>query len=83
MLVECNISELNEKEKYYILKYKTTDPRYGYNISFGGGGKGNLTLEKIEEITNRLRTTSDSQSVIAKDFDISTEMVQGINTGRY
>ena len=28
--------ELNEKEIYYIEKYKARDPKYGYNIHYGG-----------------------------------------------
>ena len=32
------IDELNEYEKYYIKLYKSTDRKYGYNITSGGDG---------------------------------------------
>lgn len=39
LLEECDSLEtLNEKEKYYILKYNSQNLIIGYNISFGGDG---------------------------------------------
>ena len=44
--------ELNEKERYWIKKYKSNDPQYGYNMTEGGeGGTPNKeSLNKIIEI---------------------------------
>ena len=36
LLEECLIEELNEREKYWITFFKTTDNRFGYNMSIGG-----------------------------------------------
>lgn len=36
ILEKCSIEELNEKEKYYINLYKTTQRDFGYNILEGG-----------------------------------------------
>lgn len=43
--------ELDEKETYWITKYKATDPRYGYNIA--PGGEGGNTYKYIDEIRMR------------------------------
>lgn len=36
ILEECKISELNEREIFYIDKFKSNDNRYGYNLTDGG-----------------------------------------------
>lgn len=38
VLEECSAEELNEKEKYWIEKYDSTNPKKGYNILLGGDG---------------------------------------------
>lgn len=51
------LEELNQKEKYYIEKYNTTNPKYGYNKSHGGNGIGQHTEEakKIMSEKGKLR----------------------------
>lgn len=44
--------ELNQKEKYWIAFYETTNPEKGYNISSGGDGS-EQTLEQIQYARNR------------------------------
>ena len=36
LLEECLIEELNEREKYWISFFNSTDNRFGYNMSVGG-----------------------------------------------
>lgn len=36
LLEECTVEELNEREKYWIAFFNSTDNRFGYNISIGG-----------------------------------------------
>lgn len=53
ILYECKTSgDLNEKEIYYILKYKSNID--GYNISTGGNG-GNLGDEINTKISNKIK----------------------------
>lgn len=40
VICECREEDLNELEATLIKKYKTTNDRYGYNISNGGDGQG-------------------------------------------
>lgn len=35
----CNVADLNDKEKYYIMLFHTYDGRFGYNLTFGGDGE--------------------------------------------
>lgn len=82
ILEKCSIEELNQKEIYWINFYNSFFN--GYNLTFGGDGSGNhLNKDKIIGIIKDLETTSLTQKNIANKWDISEEMVQGINTGRY
>lgn len=47
------IEELNEKEKYWIKYYNSTNKENGYNLDFGGsnGEKSNSTKRKIGDTT--------------------------------
>ena len=36
VIEECKVEELDEKEQFYIEKYKTNDPNFGYNMNSGG-----------------------------------------------
>lgn len=82
IIEECKISELNEKEKYWIQKYDTFFN--GYNLTLGGdGGGSSVNKDNIIGIIKDLETTLMKHKDIAEKWNVSTEMVQGINTGRY
>ena len=82
VLEECLVEELNEKERQYIQQYDSFFN--GYNLTLGGDSSGNkINKEKVIGIIKDLETTELYHSEIAKKWNISTEMVQGINTGRY
>ena len=75
------MDELNQKEIQYIKQYDTFF--HGYNQTFGGDTSSVVEKEKIIGIINDLCCTPLTHGEIAKKWHISTEMVQGINTGRY
>lgn len=82
ILEECSIKDLNQKEKYYINKFNSFFN--GYNLTLGGDGVGNeIYKEKIIGVIKDLETTDMFHREIANKWNISIEMVQGINTGRY
>lgn len=81
VIEECKIEELNEKEIYWINFYDTFF--HGYNQTLGGDMTARQPKEKIIGIINDLINTDMIHRDIAEKWDISTEMVQGINTGRY
>lgn len=80
ILEQCSVVELNEKECFWISYYNTFFK--GYNATLGGGST-TVPKENILGIFEELQTTLNSHSVIAEKWGVSTEMVQGINTGRY
>lgn len=82
VIEECLVSELNNKEKYYIQQYNSFFN--GYNLTLGGDSSAiGINKEKIIGIIKDLETTEMYHSEIANKWNISQEMVQGINTGRY
>lgn len=85
VLEECKVSELNEKEKYYILLYKT-NTKDGYNNDSGGTGCSHytkLSTDMIEKIINRLKTSTDNSDIIGADFGVSGRTIRSINSGEY
>lgn len=82
IIEECSLTELNDKEKYYISKYNSFFN--GYNQTFGGDTASRQEpKEKIIGIITDLETTILYHSEIAQKWNVSVEIVQGINTGRY
>lgn len=83
VIEECPRDSLNEKEQYWVVYYDSFFN--GYNQTLGGDSAvGQLnSKEKIIGIIKDLQTTDMIHRDIANKWDISIEMVQGINTGRY
>lgn len=83
--------EANEKERYYIALYKTTDQRYGYNIQSGGQHAGELSKEGRESIrkhstganspVSRKVDIYDSNGKLIKTFDAMSEAAKYIGVG--
>lgn len=65
ILEECLEHELDEKEKFYIEKYKSRDKEIGYNIKKGGeggpihygqeNGNSKLSLEEVKDLRVKRR----------------------------
>ena len=81
VIEECEVKELDDKEVYWIDFYDTFF--HGYNQTLGGDTSSRQPKEKIIGIISDLINTNMSHKDISIKWDISTEMVQGINTGRY
>lgn len=82
ILEECSIDELNDRERYYIIKYNSF--LNGYNLTLGGdSSRAKSSKQQIAGIVKDLKTTILSHKDIANKWNVSIEMVQGINTGRY
>ena len=66
IIEECDISELNDKEIYWIKYYNSTDSSCGYNLDKGGGCNkeiSDITREKLS-ISHKGENNSQSHSVI-------------------
>lgn len=81
VLEECRVEDLNTKEVEYIKQYDSFFS--GYNQTLGGDTTSVVDKEKVIGIIHDLETTNMYHKDIATKWEISTEMVQGINTGRY
>ena len=80
----CDKTLLDEREVFWIRQYDTFF--HGYNQTMGGDGsaaKAAQNKEIIIVIIQDLKTTDLFHKEIASKWGVSTEMVQGINTGRY
>lgn len=59
ILCTCStIDELNDKEKYYINKYQSTNKDIGYNIAVGGTDGVMLNRKHSEETKQKMRNSS-------------------------
>jgi group I intron endonuclease len=83
VLVECEVDELNEQEKFYIAQYNSMYPN-GYNMAPGGycavGTK--LSLSDVEEITSLLKNTEIPNKDIGEIFSVGINTIAKINTGK-
>lgn len=81
IIEECDKDLLDEREKYWIKYYDSFFN--GYNQTFGGESGCRLDKSVLIKILYLLKNTNLIQKEIALQCNISEEMVQGINTGRY
>lgn len=83
ILEECDVSELNNKEIYYIAQYKTYG-KLGYNQDAGGDQASHylkLSDELVAEIIHRLKTSLDNSDDIGEDFGVTGRTIRSINSG--
>lgn len=84
VLEECAISELDEKEKYWIEYYDTF--RHGYNCTKGGQGvSGAITHsdETIKKVASLLQNSSETMQTIADKTNTSVALVCMVNQGEH
>jgi group I intron endonuclease len=89
-----SLEDLNNKEIYYINKYKSIDKNFGYNIDIGGGlslfdrvkadehPQAILSNSEVIDIVDVLKNTNISQKEIAKVYNISSSTINAINYGK-
>ena len=81
VLEECTKEQLNKQERYWIQYYDSFFN--GYNQTLGGDSPILVQKEQIIGVITDLKNTDLYHKEIAQRWNISQEMVQGINTGRY
>ena len=83
VLEECDRSELDNKETFYIAKYQTHG-KNGYNQDDGGDQASHyikLSEYLVSDIILRLKTSLDSSDDIGEDFGVTGRTIRGINSG--
>lgn len=83
VIEECKISELNDKEMYYIKLFNSQYPK-GYNLSKGGymPSAQKLTDEEVAQIKDELLNTEVEEQVIADNHGVILNTVSLINRGK-
>ena len=82
-----SLQELNEKEKYWIKHYNSTNRNIGYNLTFGGDG-GNTyackTKEEMDEIKKKISNANyginNGMSKPFKALNVVTNQIIHFNT---
>lgn len=93
IIEKCEQSQLDEKERYWISQFNSTDKNIGYNITDGGQhnvalkgeqhSQAKLTQADVDEIISLLKNTNLSLTEISKRFNnISNTALCMINTGK-
>lgn len=80
----CDVSLLNERERYWINFYDCVYPK-GYNMKHGGQApclNRLRSFQQISEIIDLLRTTKLTNSEIGDIYGVSDQAISDINTGR-
>ena len=68
VIEECDERELNDKEIYWISHLKSSDPKYGYNMTTGGdGGRGRILSE--EQKYHMFSIRADSEEIVQLSLD--------------
>jgi group I intron endonuclease len=73
----CSIEKLDEREKYYIKKYKTKNPKYGYNMTDGGDGDTNPSIETRNKMSKSQTGKKLSKNTRHKISEIKKETTIG------
>ena len=81
ILENCLVSELDEKEIYWIEQYNSYGE--GYNLTKGGNSPTTIkiTEENLEKITKELRETDLEGIEIAKKYGLNDQTISDINVG--
>ena len=84
-ILEDNLTleEANEKEKYYVALYQSTNSQYGYNLRAGGAGDGAMAskTEKFKERYKRVYQYTLEGDFVAEwdNLTLAAEGCGGIN----
>lgn len=76
IICECEEKDLNRKEKFYINKYRSYMPEYGYNLTKGGDSE----YEFSEDIIEKMRKSHEYEYVPVVQFSRDKTMVAKYNS---
>ena len=74
--------EANERERFYIAKYRTTEKEHGYNIQPGGGAYPNmLGKHHSEETKQKMRESALGRVISEEQKKKHSEAMKGLLVG--
>ena len=83
IIEECEVDDLDEREKYWISQYGAYEG--GYNQTIGGSGMSHfvkLSDDDLEQILSLLKTTHLTQNEIANRYNVGIGTISEINNGK-
>lgn len=90
-ILESQIEDYDEKEKYYIKMYNSFMPN-GYNMTEGGGGLNQLSNinyyqfkfddNLLEDVCGDLMSNEFTLSEIARKYNVNNSVIDNINLGK-
>lgn len=75
-LEECEVSQLDSREIYYIAKYNTFEK--GYNLTIGGGGKRAIVSDNQYEEIKELYLSGFSSNKIATLYSVDKATIKKV-----
>lgn len=75
-ICECDKSELNEKERFYIKKYKSYISNYGFNLTKGGDSK----IEFSSETIDKMRMSHEYEFISIIQYTKNKELINKYNS---
>ena len=82
VLEECTITELNERERYYIQLYDSC--HFGYNQTLNSVEYGHpivFTQDSLNTLFELLENSDTQQQELAQQFNCSEHLIRDINRG--
>lgn len=78
IIEECDISELNEKEIYYIAKYNSNNYKIGYNETKGGQTGTKTKKINKEEYNNIIKLYNENNTLrnIAERYNVDKDTIR-------
>lgn len=76
-ILETGLTEeqANEREKYYISLYQSSNPQYGYNICSGGKAKTEISPEGIQSLKERFSGANNPIAKAVRIYDCEGNFV--------
>ena len=71
IIEHCNPEDLDAREQYYILKFKSYDDKFGYNMDTGGGANRNIRQE-VKEKQRKVHLGTNSKLTVKQVEEIKT-----------
>ena len=81
----CDTPQLGVREQFYITKYKSNNPRYGYNQTAGGecdAANQKFFPKDIQDLIFKLRHTDERIIDIAKEYKVTEATIINFDKGK-
>lgn len=78
IIEECDISQLNEREIYWIQFYNSLNPKYGFNKTTGGEADRKYTNESKEKMRNARKSLIENGKMVGDNHPMSKVTINDV-----